>query len=973
MTRSLLAWLAPLVVALVPAAIRLWVGRALARRLDDPALPERLFASRRLLTIAFSICLALLSVWMTHVLWTIPLLVVTSLAAGYPLRKALYAETWSLPVYFWFFTRLFIAVWGFWMALMLSPLPADRPGWEGWATAAVVAIALVIWNERYGDVVRLVLGATPVDRPDLGARLAALAARTSIPAPRFDQVPLRGGVVVNALALPSIDRPGVLFSETLMTRFSDDEIVAVAAHELAHHEHFNPARLRRLRLAGIALILAGALMAPVLRAIGAAPGWQWPTAFVLVVLFYVASRGLQRQQQETASDVRAVELIGDPEPLVSALEKLHAFARLPRRWDERVERQVSHPSLANRIQAIRKAAGRAPLTLSEEAAFNAGDGSGGSVTFHADRVVWTEHDASFSLAYGAMTRLSIEAGRTGPARLIAADTKDRRWTMVLAPGDVGRAQAVLGIVDVRIAPPSATPAVEPIAPLVSALAALIALFGGQLAGAIVGFLALFHAKPPMIAAASAASLMAAALMLRDGGSRLMGANAVWPILVTTLCGVFLASVAWRTRALPSSRQTWRFVAVLAVCAVVSLVPVVSASVDWVGFHQASRAWSGFAVLAWSIAVALAARSGASARAAAALSALAGLAILVGGSALFLDRTVRDPFLRPRPLAGEVTLTSPPVAEFTIAVDPQKVWLSPGGRSIAAVEAVDEEATQIQVGRAGAALTIIDGTHVRFVNDDALIVAAADAGGTVVRRVAVDAPGAAVWEHRRPDLRLSTLSLDAHGTAWQVLGLDSQGGAVSIEGSVDGGAPHERRWTAAMVGDASPVTAIGDRLLVNEWHYRAGRLNAMWWQLSPLLGSWRAGTRIWVIGAKERVRLADSAFEASCGDQPVAGTALCSMYDGSRTHVLSIDRLASIRTIATLPGEFFAHGGGRGLLTGSFRNPAGLAALRLDSGTLLRVTAPREAYRTLVSATDDHVATVSLDPDEVTVRLYATPR
>ena len=34
-------------VALVPAAIGWWRGRALVRLIDDPALPERLVASRR--------------------------------------------------------------------------------------------------------------------------------------------------------------------------------------------------------------------------------------------------------------------------------------------------------------------------------------------------------------------------------------------------------------------------------------------------------------------------------------------------------------------------------------------------------------------------------------------------------------------------------------------------------------------------------------------------------------------------------------------------------------------------------------------------------------------------------------------------------------------------------------------------------------------------------------------------------------
>src|SRR4029078_1752811 len=60
-----------------------------------------------------------------------------------------------------------------------------------------------------------------------------------------------------------------------------------------------------------------------------------------------------KQQQETASDLRAVELTGDPEALIRALTKIHVLACLPRRCAQEVERAATHPSLARRIQAIR--------------------------------------------------------------------------------------------------------------------------------------------------------------------------------------------------------------------------------------------------------------------------------------------------------------------------------------------------------------------------------------------------------------------------------------------------------------------------------------------------------------------------------------------------------------------------------------------------------------------------------------------
>jgi Zn-dependent protease with chaperone function len=85
----------------------------------------------------------------------------------------------------------------------------------------------------------------------------------------------------------------------------------------------------------------------------------WP----IVVLIAVAAMVRDRQKHETASDLRAVALTGNAEALVRGLVKLHAMARVPRRWDADLERHMSHPSLKRRIQDIRAAAGTPPAAL----------------------------------------------------------------------------------------------------------------------------------------------------------------------------------------------------------------------------------------------------------------------------------------------------------------------------------------------------------------------------------------------------------------------------------------------------------------------------------------------------------------------------------------------------------------------------------------------------------------------------------
>jgi Zn-dependent protease with chaperone function len=154
--------------------------------------------------------------------------------------------------------------------------------------------------------------------------------------PRFEQVRLGGGAIANAIALPSLGRSSVLFTDTLLSRLDDDEIVAICGHELAHLEHYNSHRLRRLDAVNL-LLIAGSLGAvAVARATAPSslsPAMLWPG----VVVATMAWRVRDRQQHETESDLRAVALTGDPDTLARARARDAAGAPARARWpdDER--------------------------------------------------------------------------------------------------------------------------------------------------------------------------------------------------------------------------------------------------------------------------------------------------------------------------------------------------------------------------------------------------------------------------------------------------------------------------------------------------------------------------------------------------------------------------------------------------------------------------------------------------------------
>src|SRR4029078_3425131 len=134
-------------LALVPAVLRWWWGRSLARYIDDPLLPERLASHRRRGGSAAAVGGALVVVASpSSLLWAIPLVIVGQMAGGYPFRKLLYGETWGLSGYLGFFGRLIAVMFGFWILLGFTPSIAADAGGSDWIAALAMAAVLLAWN-----------------------------------------------------------------------------------------------------------------------------------------------------------------------------------------------------------------------------------------------------------------------------------------------------------------------------------------------------------------------------------------------------------------------------------------------------------------------------------------------------------------------------------------------------------------------------------------------------------------------------------------------------------------------------------------------------------------------------------------------------------------------------------------------------------------------------------------------------------
>lgn len=154
----------------------------------------------------------------------------------------------------------------------------------------------------------------------------------------------------------------IILSDTLLKAYSDEEILAVVAHEAGHCRNRDMMRLMGVHagfaLAGfyvVDLFLHGLIRWVGLSSISDIAGA--PLFFFGVILFSMCmmpvANGYSRRR-EFAADAYAVEAMGSAEALVSALEKLsrqNLSVREPKRWVEWFLH--SHPSLKRRVERAR--------------------------------------------------------------------------------------------------------------------------------------------------------------------------------------------------------------------------------------------------------------------------------------------------------------------------------------------------------------------------------------------------------------------------------------------------------------------------------------------------------------------------------------------------------------------------------------------------------------------------------------------
>jgi STE24 endopeptidase len=161
--------------------------------------------------------------------------------------------------------------------------------WWVWATVGWLAVTLVLGQLAPILILPLFYKVTPLDDEALLARLRRLADGTGLTVEGVYRLHLSAETRKANAALAGLGRTRrVLLGDTLLDKFTPEEIEVVFAHEVGHHVHRH---LPKLIAGNVVLAAAGlALVHVVLHRMAAALGYQGyhdPAAFPLVLLVLV--------------------------------------------------------------------------------------------------------------------------------------------------------------------------------------------------------------------------------------------------------------------------------------------------------------------------------------------------------------------------------------------------------------------------------------------------------------------------------------------------------------------------------------------------------------------------------------------------------------------------------------------------------------------------------------------------------------
>jgi STE24 endopeptidase len=237
--------------------------------------------------------------------------------------------------------------------------------WWAWATLFYVLFAVVLSSIAPVVIMPLFHKFKPLDNPSLTEAVKAFVEREGLRVLGVYSWGLEEKTATANAALAGLGRTRrIILGDTMLKGYTQEEIIAVLAHEVGHYKHRD---MLRLIVSGAALAAAGFYIASVaLHWLVARFGFEGPhdigsfplfifCLFVFSLVTMPLSNAYSRRR-EFAADAYAVRAVGSAAPLTAALEKLadqNLADKEPAGWIEFLLH--SHPSIARRVRRARDA------------------------------------------------------------------------------------------------------------------------------------------------------------------------------------------------------------------------------------------------------------------------------------------------------------------------------------------------------------------------------------------------------------------------------------------------------------------------------------------------------------------------------------------------------------------------------------------------------------------------------------------
>ncbi len=236
--------------------------------------------------------------------------------------------------------------------------------WWIWATAFYVLFVVVLAAVAPVVIMPLFHKFEPIENPALADAVKSFVEKAGLRVVGVFQWGLEEKTNAGNAALTGLGNTRrIILGDTIIKDYSQDEIIAVLAHEIGHYKHRDMARL----IAAGSLLAAGGfyLARLFLQRLVAMFGFAGPDdigsfpifVFCLLVFSLVTMpvSNAYSRRREYAADAYAVASLGSSGALVSALEKLAAqnlADREPPAWIEFLLH--SHPSISRRVRRARE-------------------------------------------------------------------------------------------------------------------------------------------------------------------------------------------------------------------------------------------------------------------------------------------------------------------------------------------------------------------------------------------------------------------------------------------------------------------------------------------------------------------------------------------------------------------------------------------------------------------------------------------